>query len=1339
MANEIKLKVKIDDKGNLKLLADKSNKAADSLDRASKSARTADRNLKGAAQASANSTKNFSKLAQGIGGKLVPAYATLAANIFAVTAAFGAFQRAAQLDQLEASLVRLGNVGGKNLKKLANNLKEVTGGAIDTEQALRTVAQGTAQNFSGEQLTNLTKIARGASIALGRDLGDSVDRLIRGTAKLEPEILDELGIIVRLDDATEAYATAIGKTTSQLTQFEKQQAFANAVTEQGLKKFGEVAKTAETNPYDKLAAAFFDLKKSLFELLNGGLTPLIEFLSENPTGLIGVLAIFASTIINQLTPALSDFAQESRESFERLSANAAEAAKKVKTRYEKELKGLKKLDFVPEGFKKLEKAIRSGTASIDQLKKAENSLRASERARAAALTKYQEQLKGLRGAQRKAHQALIAEKQAELAAIEAQRQAVERLRAAQASGQANRLAGGSAAAAANNARRASRVGRREATAAGMMQNAGVLGQFTIAARASANMTSEVGKATGVLGKFGIAAKVAASSARLFGAALLNAIPVIGQLIFFATLAYEGLTAIFGDPFEDTATEAAAKAAVKNAEEMVKGYSDVAQAQLMAETSGEKFFIALKAGEGVIQQSITSLRALSKAAREEAAKGIAEAQEEVEAVGGFLDTVFSAFSGEKGRAIAELSREFPEAQGRFTTEVIEAKIREMRQVAVETAREGVKKVPIVLDDALKTLDSQIKALRAADFVDTEYIAQLEKYRKGLADAGAAVPVDEFDAFLTTLEKSRDPFNKFIADLQALDGAVSAFDTEYSKLLQRQSTPFSGLLAGAQAVENVLRNIRETEGEAGISASQLEETLQGLGPSSKSLVERLKKVAEESGESALSADALFQAFQKIINPIRQVDEGTRALQSNLKESKTAQQELAKFAKNSVAFTRALREEKQNELNIQRQLLKNERDLIEGSKTETNKKEKLAEIDRELAALDVQSLAVSNDKVDLAQALFNETKRRLDIENKILGIQQKAQEIELKNLETRQAGERLAKGRGFAFEYIDQGSLKIQQDIERNQKILADLELEKSGEVNANKEAIIAAEYTLLAARLRGEAEIARQRASKIEPERAEDFATIDALNASASNLDNLASSVDEAQSAAVANVGAETDARIAGVRQTIAELAQAKSELEPINQIINTIENSLTTNLEGAFTALIDGTKSAKEAFADMAKAILSDIAAMIAKQLVLNLLIAATGGTGGFFSNLFGRDGGMFESAPSKRYGGMTEPQTFGMGGIARGREAGYPAILHGTEAVVPLPNGKEIPVQMMNGGQSNNVVVNVSIDNNGNSRQNTSADESQGASLGNAIAVAVQRELQNQKRSGGILNPYGAS
>ena len=118
-------------------------------------------------------------------------------------------------------------------------------------------------------------------------------------------------------------------------------------------------------------------------------------------------------------------------------------------------------------------------------------------------------------------------------------------------------------------------------------------------------------------------------------------------------------------------------------------------------------------------------------------------------------------------------------------------------------------------------------------------------------------------------------------------------------------------------------------------------------------------------------------------------------------------------------------------------------------------------------------------------------------------------------------------------------------------------------------------------------------------------------------------------------------------------------------------------------------------------------------------------------------------APQGKTGGVMsrgkKVSGYSTGGIAKGPGSGYPAILHGTEAVVPLPNGKSIPVDMKGAGQNNNVTVNVAIDSQGNARQDAQADSNQGANLGSAIAAAVQKELQNQKRAGGILNPMGVS
>ena len=123
----------------------------------------------------------------------------------------------------------------------------------------------------------------------------------------------------------------------------------------------------------------------------------------------------------------------------------------------------------------------------------------------------------------------------------------------------------------------------------------------------------------------------------------------------------------------------------------------------------------------------------------------------------------------------------------------------------------------------------------------------------------------------------------------------------------------------------------------------------------------------------------------------------------------------------------------------------------------------------------------------------------------------------------------------------------------------------------------------------------------------------------------------------------------------------------------------------------------------------------------------TGGT------LVGRTGGMFTN-------GRKIPG-YATGGVAQGSQGGYPVTLHGTEAVVPLPNGNSIPVEMKNGaGQNNNVVVNVSMDSKGNSTSTTESQNGLDAGkMGGAIARAVQEELQNQKRSGGILNPYGVA
>ena len=270
------------------------------------------RTEKGAAGISSNSTKNFSKMQQSIdggggGGGLVRAYALLAANVFALTAAFGVLSRSAQIDTLTESMERLSATGGSSISAISRDLVTASGGAIAFADSMKQVALATSAGLGQEQITQLTSVAKGASIALGRNLGDSIDRIFRGAIKLEPELLDEIGLFVRVDEESSKYARTLGKSVTSLTQYEKRQAFLNGVIEQGTKKFQDFADEVDPDPYSKLAASLGDIAQNVTSFVNKALGPLVGFLAESK-GLLFALFIGLSTILlRQAIPAISQF------------------------------------------------------------------------------------------------------------------------------------------------------------------------------------------------------------------------------------------------------------------------------------------------------------------------------------------------------------------------------------------------------------------------------------------------------------------------------------------------------------------------------------------------------------------------------------------------------------------------------------------------------------------------------------------------------------------------------------------------------------------------------------------------------------------------------------------------------------------------------------------------------------------------------------------------------------------------------------------------------------------------------------------------------------------------
>ena len=154
--------IQTSDGGSLQRVAVSAKKlglALDDVGAASKKtgqgAKKDDRNLKGLSKQSANGTKNFSKMAQGMTGTLVPAYAVLAANVFAITAAFQFLKKAADFRVMQESQIAFTGATGVGMQTLTSNIQEASGAMLDFQAASEAASIGVASGLGAGQIEEL--------------------------------------------------------------------------------------------------------------------------------------------------------------------------------------------------------------------------------------------------------------------------------------------------------------------------------------------------------------------------------------------------------------------------------------------------------------------------------------------------------------------------------------------------------------------------------------------------------------------------------------------------------------------------------------------------------------------------------------------------------------------------------------------------------------------------------------------------------------------------------------------------------------------------------------------------------------------------------------------------------------------------------------------------------------------------------------------------------------------------------------------------------------------------------------------------------------------------------
>ena len=950
--------------GSINKSSKENKKTKESTEDLSKARSNYARGEKGVAQISANSTKNFSKMREAMTGSsgLVGAYAVLAANVFALTATFGVLSRAASLTQLEQGLIAVGSAAGANLPGVASQLKEITGAAITTEQAMRATAVAVSAGFSTKQLKDLTEVAKGASIALGRDMGDALDRLVRGTAKLEPEILDELGIIVRLDEATQDYAASIGKTANQLTQFERQQAFLNATIDQGLKKFSTIANVIDPNPYDQLSSAFNDLTKQIVQFLNVGVTPLISFLSQNSFALTGALLLFGTTLVKQIVPAISSVAAAQAKFARAASLEAKTSARVISKEYTDQVKKVNEsFKTVPKSVELLRDKLKQGTFSTKELTNAVKNLKRSEDLRFTAL-----KAKGLEAS---------AQKIKEYNETKLLRQETERLLAIESRRSVTGGAGIRAAGVGTGAGLTARGLKEMDKAGGIMAQLGVASkyaglQFANVGKTFDKTTKTVGKGTAFINAGRVAFTAAGGAARLFGTALLNMIPVIGQ-----ALAVFSLFQPFLQPFIDKflGSKKALAEATKGFESFTTIANNLNKALDSTTDSFDRFFAELKVKSGVLNQVTDALEKFREA-------GLKKAEKEIdinsEKIGKLRDRIklLQKFQEQQNTKVG-----FADPAYQIEIDNAIEKIAALRQENVSLAQSSKQASP---EDAIKILESALAKIEGSG-LGTVMSKEVGAIQKILDDvAGGAVYT--FAELEKAINANREPLTKLESSLESIPSTFSEMRKETSKLAQKGSSEFDSLTGSIRSISNEVSEVFKSGAFPAISELTNDEDLKNL---KKNLISAFN-TAEKPMKSLI-----FLGYQipESVAPLNAIlEEGAKRLEENnniiITSAKNAQRLTAEAKNLSIAsktnasiagvqfdLEKAARDEKLKGLKA------TEQNLI-ATLGEEGAADRLLTIRAEIASINAQNANEGERAFRVTKAQVEEDKRLLNLNNKI-----------------------------------------------------------------------------------------------------------------------------------------------------------------------------------------------------------------------------------------------------------------------------------------------------------------------------------------------------------------------
>ena len=237
--------------------------------------------------------------------------------------------------QIRALNVQLSSTSDVFLPKLRTATQGLASDLSLVSAANRALALG----LNEAQIPELFAAATARAKVLGVSVSSAVNDISTGIGRLSPLILDNLGIVFDSETVYKDYAATIGKTASNLTEFEKKQALTNAVigSTTVLLDSVELSLNTAADAQERLNASVENFKGSI----GGVITDIIAWTTEYDK---------ANIIARQVTSVTGDITIEQKALGKTIKENTAitEAYDESVASLEKRLRGIAEIKFTEE-------------------------------------------------------------------------------------------------------------------------------------------------------------------------------------------------------------------------------------------------------------------------------------------------------------------------------------------------------------------------------------------------------------------------------------------------------------------------------------------------------------------------------------------------------------------------------------------------------------------------------------------------------------------------------------------------------------------------------------------------------------------------------------------------------------------------------------------------------------------------------------------------------------------------------------------------------------------------------------------------------------------------------